>query len=339
MSNTTTTIDLNRRLSVLEARIGITTGTGDGASTSSRNNNTNNNAIDDNVNERLLKLRLNYERKIAEAASSSVNSSTSASAGVSSNTNTNTSNNATKELWIECIKLLNELDPDIGLTHQQQPLLYKRQQVLASSYDLIKDFSELNIILNLLLKGTTTRKGINGINNGTSSMGAGGGGISSNDVFKSNTAVGNDGGGGGGKSYNKDNDTINKAAAGQSSLSLYSSSEKQQQLDKSKQQNKQDEEQRRQQQQRSSASADGLQNQLLRLDQVTQAPILTEYYAGTAINPIEQKRIETLRIKLLDLNNRTTNLSQQLRYYLECYHTTMQAVSNKIILANEKIKN
>ncbi|KAL3913901.1 MAG: hypothetical protein SGARI_000413 [Bacillariaceae sp.] len=31
-------------------------------------------------------------------------------------------------IWKESLKLIKELDPDIALTYQQQPLLYKRQQ-------------------------------------------------------------------------------------------------------------------------------------------------------------------------------------------------------------------
>jgi hypothetical protein len=294
----TTTVDLNRRLSVLEARIGITSAaTTRTASSSSSTQNNNNN----NVNERLVQLRLNYERKIAGVVANSNNSTTSLLSS------TNTSNN-NKELWIECIKLLQELDPDIGLTHQQQPLLYKRQQILASSTDMKNDFHQLNLILNLLLKDT---RGFG--NSGNSSSGGGG--------SETTAASGTD----------NDNDTTaNKAVSGGQS----SSEEQQQQQNKLKQKQQEEEQQR---QQRSSAGGSG-GNNILRLDQVLHAPIVSsEHYGTTNINPKELQRLEILRVKLLDLNNRSTTLSQQLRHYLECYHTTMQAVSNKIVLADEKL--
>lgn len=56
-----------------------------------------------------------------------------------------------KNICSESQTLLRELDPGAGLTHQQQPLLYKRQEVLAASDSLTKDMSELSQILHLLL--------------------------------------------------------------------------------------------------------------------------------------------------------------------------------------------
>ncbi|OEU08025.1 hypothetical protein FRACYDRAFT_250245 [Fragilariopsis cylindrus CCMP1102] len=301
----TTTVDLNRRLSVLEARIGITS-----AKTASSSSTTQNTNV--NVNERLIQLRLNYERKIAGVANSNSNSTS-----LLSSTNTDTTNN--KELWSECIKLLKELDPDIGLTHQQQPLLYKRQQILASSSDMKNDFHQLDMILNLLLKDT--RVGYCG-NSGNSSSG-GSAATATTSAYSSNNDSALTG-------ADKDNDTANKAA-GQSS----SSEHQQQQQNKTKLKQQEEEQQR---QQRSGGGSAG--NNILRLDQVLQAPIVSsDYYGATNINPDELKRLEILRVKLLDLNNRSTVLSQQLRHYLECYHTTMQAVSNKIVLADEKIKS
>jgi hypothetical protein len=55
-----------------------------------------------------------------------------------------------RETWQESLKFLKELDPDIALTHQQQPLLYKRQQLLAASSQLQIDMQQLDVILKLL---------------------------------------------------------------------------------------------------------------------------------------------------------------------------------------------
>jgi hypothetical protein len=57
---------------------------------------------------------------------------------------------AFREAWQECMKLLKELDPDIALTHQQQPLLYKRQQLLAAALQLHTDMQQLDVVLKLL---------------------------------------------------------------------------------------------------------------------------------------------------------------------------------------------
>ena len=56
-----------------------------------------------------------------------------------------------KTTWNESQTLLRELDPGAGLTHQQQPLLYKRQEVLAASESLKSDMNELSQVLHLLL--------------------------------------------------------------------------------------------------------------------------------------------------------------------------------------------
>ena len=56
-----------------------------------------------------------------------------------------------RETWQESQKLFRELDPGMALTHQQQPLLYRRQEVLAASDSLQTDMEELGKILHLLL--------------------------------------------------------------------------------------------------------------------------------------------------------------------------------------------
>jgi hypothetical protein len=56
-----------------------------------------------------------------------------------------------RETWHESQKLFRELDPGMALTHQQQPLLYRRQEVLAASGSLQTDMGELGNILHLLL--------------------------------------------------------------------------------------------------------------------------------------------------------------------------------------------
>lgn len=66
-----------------------------------------------------------------------------------------------KESW----QLLDDLDPGAGLTHQQQPLLYKRQEVLASADTLQRDLNELSHIWHLLL--TSSSSSNSSSNNGT----------------------------------------------------------------------------------------------------------------------------------------------------------------------------
>lgn len=56
-----------------------------------------------------------------------------------------------RETWKESQKLFRELNPGMALTHQQQPLLYRRQEVLAASGSLKQDMDELGKILHLVM--------------------------------------------------------------------------------------------------------------------------------------------------------------------------------------------
>lgn len=61
-----------------------------------------------------------------------------------------------KQLWDESDKLLRELDPGSALTHQQQiaaPILYRRQEVLASAESLRRNMGQLMEILTLAAIG------------------------------------------------------------------------------------------------------------------------------------------------------------------------------------------
>ena len=61
-----------------------------------------------------------------------------------------------RETWKESEKLLQELDPGAALTHQQQiaaPIMYRRQEVLASAETFRRDMKHVAQILNLLLIG------------------------------------------------------------------------------------------------------------------------------------------------------------------------------------------
>jgi hypothetical protein len=60
------------------------------------------------------------------------------------------SNLQLKETWRETQELLRDLDPGVALTHQQQPLLYRRQELLASADTMSCSISELKTILHLL---------------------------------------------------------------------------------------------------------------------------------------------------------------------------------------------
>jgi hypothetical protein len=140
-----------------------------------------------------------------------------------------------RDTWNESQKLFVDLDPGVGLTHQQQPLLYRRQEVLAAAPSLDKDMQEMHTILHLLL----TSQPANANNKGTS----------------------------------------------------------------------------------------------LREDQVTQAPILT----SMQVSPEDQRRLDTLRLTMEDLDDRTKKVMGKMDHVLECYHAVMTAASEKCILADEAI--
>jgi hypothetical protein len=63
-----------------------------------------------------------------------------------------------RETWGESQKLFRELDPGIALTHQQQPLLYRRQEVLAAAPSMNQDMQELAAMLHLLKPKTSEKK-------------------------------------------------------------------------------------------------------------------------------------------------------------------------------------
>jgi Dynactin subunit p22 len=63
-------------------------------------------------------------------------------------------------IWSESDKLIQELQPHTGFTYQElstrnDPIIYRRQQVLACADDLKRDFAQLNTIMNLLLISQT----------------------------------------------------------------------------------------------------------------------------------------------------------------------------------------
>jgi hypothetical protein len=93
---------------------------------------------------------------------------------------------AAHEAWVESLQRVEELDPGTALTHQQQiaaPLLYRRQEVLASAGDLKVDLERLSSIVSLLLigqgggdSGGETRGGVAPATKGKQGGGGGGGG-------------------------------------------------------------------------------------------------------------------------------------------------------------------
>lgn len=234
------------------------------------------------LDERLSKVKNDLNSKLAKAASEQVKSYSIASAN--------------QENWKLIQKLLKELDPGIALTHQQQPLLYKRQQVLACSEELTTAFNELERILKLLLKGTNASSGESG-----------------------STAI-------------VDNTSSSSTVA----KSLMKTPQKLKSQDLAQQAKEKAEQKLLQKQEQQQEKSKGDATTQLRLDQVTQAPILTQHYANCEVAS-EQKRVQDLHLKFQALNDRTTQLQQTLRHYLECYHTTAMAVSEKIVLADERI--
>jgi len=140
--------DLDKRLTILEARVGLAQFCDKPLET---------------VDERLANIKLELNRKLANNNASTPRSKLAAAG----NKNTSTLHD-NQQNWTQINKLLKELDPGIGLTHQQQPLLYKRQQVLASSDELQVNFKELNKMLALLTKATRGDATNNGVGEQTS---------------------------------------------------------------------------------------------------------------------------------------------------------------------------
>jgi len=191
---------------------------------------------DSDVPSRLSKLQSQVEKKLQQQHQQQSQSSSSSSQ----------QQVPLRELWFESQRILKELDPGIALTYhtQHQPVLFKRQQVLAAANDLQADMKQLDALSKLLLTGTNSKP--------SSSS-------SSSSSSKSN---------------------IN----------------------------------------------------------VSQAPILTsDNYTSTTV-PQTQERVDNLRLKILTLSRRTQLLQKQLSSLMESYHTTVVAVSEKCILAEETIQ-
>lgn len=288
--------DLEKRLAVLERRVGI-------AANTHGTNTTRTASVDD----RLSGVKRDLERNLGSAATGN------------------------EQSWKEIRKLLRELDPGIALTHQQQPLLYKRQQILAASGDLHRDFGELNAILGLLLSGTRSDG-----RSSSSPSGAGGSDPKQSSKPKPSRSSpqkqGKQGSGPSSSSFLSPAPTTpggkNDGGAGSGSVGNNTPGNNLRQ----QQQNQKEQQEQQQQQQKSRSSG----REKLRLEAVTQAPILT-HHVGASSDPAGLRRAEDLRQKLADLQKRTGVLGTTLRHYLECYHTAAVAVSEKIVLADETI--
>jgi hypothetical protein len=109
-------LSLEARVAALEAQLGVRTG----AHPTKSNNNSNTNDLSHRLN----------------ALQSTMEQHTSLSF---------------RETLKESVQLMDELDPGMALTHQQQPLLYRRQQVLAGAKPLEADMDQLSQLLHLLL--------------------------------------------------------------------------------------------------------------------------------------------------------------------------------------------
>jgi hypothetical protein len=299
-------LDFERRLNALENNVGITIAR---KRNNENNNKSNNNNKFESIDDRMAKIKLDLERKFARAASEATGTSPSTGNTIGNNTLNSAvvhQRQQSQQSWKEIQKLLRDLDPGIALTHQQQPLLYKRQQVLAVSDELANDFSELDGILKLLMSGTRV--------DGAA-----------------------DARGGGGDAAPHTSRKIPKGGGPTSSSSSSSSPQKSKQQQQ-QQQAKKDLEQKLKQQQQppydtTTVASHRSSGDTLRLDQVLRAPILTP----AAQPPAEQKRVADLQHVLRGLGERTDALRARLRHFLECYHVATMAVSEKIVLADERI--
>jgi len=276
-------IDFEQRLNALENRVGV------GRQTS-----------DESIDDRLAKLKALLDGKLAKASSES--STTTGNTPSSSAVATKTSN---EQHWKVIQKLLKELDPGIALTHQQQPLLYKRQQVLACSDELSNDFKQLDAILKLLLSNTRVDGAAEGSLEGNTQSSA-----------KTPAQIA--------QSSKASAATPREGGPKQTQKELLLQAKKDAELKQSIQQ---------QLEGGKTGKTGSSSGTALRLDQVTQAPILLPQ----TISQSDQKRVSDLAHKLLTLNERTKVLQSTLKHYLECYHSATMAVSEKIILADEKL--
>jgi len=279
-------IDFEQRLNALENRVGVDRQTSD-----------------ESIDDRLAKLKATLDGKLAKASSESTttgSSSTPSSSAVA----TKTSN---EQHWKVIQKLLKELDPGIALTHQQQPLLYKRQQVLACSDELSNDFKQLDAILKLLLSNTRVDGAAEGSLEGTAQSSSAKTPAQIAQSSKASAATPREGG------------------PKQTQKELLLQAKKDAELKQSIQQQLEGG--------KTAGKTGSSGSTSLRLDQVTQAPILLP----KTISQSEQKRVSDLAHKLLTLNERTKVLQSTLKHYLECYHSATMAVSEKIILADEKL--
>ena len=274
--------DLNRRLALLEARVGMVGGP---------NQNSKHMEVT-TIPQRLVTVRREYEQKIAAAASASGGTTDGAT---------------TAKLMMECIKMLQELDPEIALTHQQQPLLYKRQQVLAASSELKANFHHLDVMLQLLLTGTRPA------------------------VPQNNRAGLGSTGDGGGETFSG-----NKLKTASSDPKEGNTSDPHKESEHKVKQKQQDEELQRQKRMAAGGNSGAGAATALRVEEIAQAPILTEYY-GTVLSPHEQAKLAAVQHQIGQLQLRSTALQSNYHEILECYNTTMNAVSKKMILVNEQI--
>ena len=338
--------DLERRLAVLEARVGVSRqqppqsggSSGDGAVRT--------------IDERLGRLRIDLERKICGSNTVRTMNGGGGNAGFGG-----------ERSWKEIRKLLKDLDPGIALTHQQQPLLYKRQDVLAGATELSRDFRQLDAVLKLLLTGTTvdgteridpsasTAAANSAATTGAGSSKGGGGGASSSFATTPSKPLGLGGAGSTGSAMasagtsagtsgtSSPTKKASQAGAGGAGGTVQSQQQQARELHRKL----------RQQLQLQSGGTTGNSNAnnagrstdadaTLRLDTVTQAPIVVqEAAAETVLNPANHRRLEDLRASLEGLSGRVGTLRESLRVCLECYHTAAMAVSEKIVLADETI--
>jgi hypothetical protein len=150
---------LEARLSALEQQVGTISGGGGGSGSLSTATTPTPTPTTTTLTSRLDGLQASATSVLSQSSNSN------------SNSNTHTTPTPTlRDTWKESLKLLEDLDPGMALTHQQQPLLYKRQQVLAAATSLETDFGELRKLQHALLGGGGGRTITTTTNNNTKDM-------------------------------------------------------------------------------------------------------------------------------------------------------------------------
>mmetsp|Transcript_12675 Transcript_12675/g.23013 ORF Transcript_12675/g.23013 Transcript_12675/m.23013 type:complete len:194 (+) Transcript_12675:35-616(+) len=73
---------------------------------------------------------------------------------------------------------------------------------------------------------------------------------------------------------------------------------------------------------------------ILREEQVTQAPILT----SVSISEEHERRLDKVAIQISDVNRQVQDVAHRIDSLVECYHSVMTSISEKMVAVDEALK-